>query len=89
VPLRDADGSTIALVKAASPNIPPPTTYTYDAFGNPTASRTVTNFPFLFKALNTSSAISASFGQVSNRITKSRERVATRHRSLIVWIPFP
>ena len=35
----------------ASPNGPPSTTYTYDAFGNPTASGASSSYPFLFQGL--------------------------------------
>jgi hypothetical protein len=55
VPLLDVDGSTVALVNPASPNTPPPTTYAYDAFGNPRLSGTANQFPFLFQGLETES----------------------------------
>jgi hypothetical protein len=51
VPLIDASGSAIALINAASPNSPPPTTYTYDPSGMPTLSGQSNNYPFLYQGM--------------------------------------
>jgi hypothetical protein len=50
VPLRDLEGSTIALVNTAQPNQAPTITFTYDIFGNPTVNG-ATAWPFQYQGM--------------------------------------
>jgi hypothetical protein len=51
VPLTDLDGSTIALVNAASPDSGPVTSFVYDPSGAATVNGASDNWPFRYQGM--------------------------------------